>query len=548
MGDLAAASEDAIRKELQRVVSSPLFDVSPRNRKFLDYVVNETLAGRSARIKAYSIATCVFGRGDDFDPLQDSIVRIEAARLRRALEYFYLKDGEGEAVRIVIPKGTYVPQFNNARGTDEPNPLAAKKVASRPLHDFGPRVLVQSFDQEGGEDYPTIGRKFTRQVISALTKYTEIFVYGTDTAEQLGSPGGKDIMRNELAVDYKTSGTVSISQKRLHVELLLNRAEDARFVWAFEEERALDSPPNPSEIDNLCAEIAGHIARNIAQSDGIMDSQARESAGDAPSCFVGYLKLLAFQDYWRSLDPNLFEQVRRDLEKTIVADPRFAAAYACLSMLYSNAARYYIDVSAVCASPLDRAMELARKAICLAPASSRAYHAKSIVEWFSGKSIESIATLRYARSLNPNESELLAELGFRYAMRMEWEAAVSLIEEAYARNPLQPGIYRMGLFFYHLAAGRFDDALREANAIDVRGIAYVHVAAAAALSRLGRIDEARFRLREAERLAPGLRRELAGQLTFHQIHPDLIGPIIEAIGRIDRNSHQPLRAAKVGSR
>ena len=98
-----------IRTELERILSSPVFEASQRNRQFLQYVVEETLAGRSDRIKAYSIATQVFGRGDDFDPLQDSIVRIEAARLRRELEHFYLKQGPGPLVQISIPKGTYVP-------------------------------------------------------------------------------------------------------------------------------------------------------------------------------------------------------------------------------------------------------------------------------------------------------------------------------------------------------------------------------------------------------------------------------------------------------
>ncbi len=64
----------AIRSELQRILSSPEFDASDRNRRFLEYVVEETLAGRDDRIKAYSIATSVFGRGENFDPQQDAIV------------------------------------------------------------------------------------------------------------------------------------------------------------------------------------------------------------------------------------------------------------------------------------------------------------------------------------------------------------------------------------------------------------------------------------------------------------------------------------------
>lgn len=111
-----SVSAEVVQKELERILTSPAFETSDRNRRFLSHVVEETLAGRADRIKAYSIATIVFGREADFDPLQDSIVRIEAARLRRALEHFYLKDGDDGGIRISIPKGTYAPDFAPAGG------------------------------------------------------------------------------------------------------------------------------------------------------------------------------------------------------------------------------------------------------------------------------------------------------------------------------------------------------------------------------------------------------------------------------------------------
>src|SRR5689334_4277487 len=80
--DPASCAE--IRVELGRVLSSESFDASERNRRFLEYVVEETLAGRADRIKAYNIATIVFGRDDSFDPQLDPIVRMEARRLRRS--------------------------------------------------------------------------------------------------------------------------------------------------------------------------------------------------------------------------------------------------------------------------------------------------------------------------------------------------------------------------------------------------------------------------------------------------------------------------------
>jgi len=107
----SSVSEAEVRAELERILASSNFLASARNRRFLRYVVEEALLGRGRRIKAYSIPTNVFGRPDNFNAIQDSIVRIEAARLRRAIERFYLLDVNRPGDHIAIPKGTYIPEF-----------------------------------------------------------------------------------------------------------------------------------------------------------------------------------------------------------------------------------------------------------------------------------------------------------------------------------------------------------------------------------------------------------------------------------------------------
>src|SRR4051812_41505416 len=100
-----------IQDALQRVAASRDFMNSERKRRFLKFVVQETLAGRAGWIKAYTIAVDVFDRDPSFDPVTDPVVRIEAGRLRRCLERYYLAEGAADPVRITIPKGGYVPQF-----------------------------------------------------------------------------------------------------------------------------------------------------------------------------------------------------------------------------------------------------------------------------------------------------------------------------------------------------------------------------------------------------------------------------------------------------
>src|SRR4051794_1917160 len=86
-------SAEEVQAQLERVLASPDLDVRARARKFLRYIVEETLAGRADRIKAYSIGIEVFERDASFDAQSDPVVRIEAGRLRRGLEHYYLVAG-----------------------------------------------------------------------------------------------------------------------------------------------------------------------------------------------------------------------------------------------------------------------------------------------------------------------------------------------------------------------------------------------------------------------------------------------------------------------
>lgn len=69
------------------------------------------MAGRGDRLKAYSIAIAALGKQAEFDPSADPIVRVEASRLRRCLNDYYLSDGQNDPMRITIPKGSYRPVF-----------------------------------------------------------------------------------------------------------------------------------------------------------------------------------------------------------------------------------------------------------------------------------------------------------------------------------------------------------------------------------------------------------------------------------------------------
>ena len=102
-------SPDRVKAQLERILASPEFMAGRRLRQFLRYVVEQTLNGRSGSIKQYTVAVEALGYGADFDPQSNPTVRIEAGRLRRALDQYYFTEGISDPIRITIPKGSYTP-------------------------------------------------------------------------------------------------------------------------------------------------------------------------------------------------------------------------------------------------------------------------------------------------------------------------------------------------------------------------------------------------------------------------------------------------------
>ena len=103
------ADGDAVRSQVSKILSSPEFQRSERLSRFLGYVVEEILAGRGGELKEYTIALAVFDRPNSYDPDVDSIVRVEARKLRFRLDQYYETVGCTDPVRIKISKGSYVP-------------------------------------------------------------------------------------------------------------------------------------------------------------------------------------------------------------------------------------------------------------------------------------------------------------------------------------------------------------------------------------------------------------------------------------------------------
>lgn len=104
-------SDNVIVDQLDKIFIHPDFNKSEILKRFLTYVVHETLGGNSNFLKEYTIALNVLDKPANFNPQKDCIVRIHAVRLRQALAHYYLDMGANDKIIIEIPKGKYVPVF-----------------------------------------------------------------------------------------------------------------------------------------------------------------------------------------------------------------------------------------------------------------------------------------------------------------------------------------------------------------------------------------------------------------------------------------------------
>jgi hypothetical protein len=120
-----------VRQQLARIVGSAAFRDSLRLSRFLSFVVEATLEGKGAEIKAYTVAVEALNRRSDFDPQVDSIVRVEAGRLRTALARYYSDAGRDDRLAIDLPRGTYVPTFTR-RGAESPRQSPATQLRIEP--------------------------------------------------------------------------------------------------------------------------------------------------------------------------------------------------------------------------------------------------------------------------------------------------------------------------------------------------------------------------------------------------------------------------------
>jgi TolB-like protein len=308
-----------IRAQLGRILGSNEFLGSERPRRFLRYVVEEALAGRGDRIKAYSVAVAAFDRDESFDPQTDPIVRIEAGRLRRRLERYYLVDGSADPVRIEIPKGGYVPLFSRPDGGEAPAspalpgasdqvPPAAVPTPASPVPLLGrpvgvalllaliallvaglgfamltrapwgappevvlpsllpePSVAVLAFGVTGQATASyDLSAGMTNEIVKELSQQSEVFVLGPRSLLRFGPKPDVTVVGRVSGAAYVLSGEIQHAGEWIRVAVQLSEAQAGGIVWA----ETYDREYTAANLLELEAEVAKKIVSAIAPPKG----------------------------------------------------------------------------------------------------------------------------------------------------------------------------------------------------------------------------------------------------------------------------------------
>jgi adenylate cyclase len=293
-----------LRGELERLLASGEFVASDRLKEFLRFVVEHRLAGRADSLKAYTIALEVFGRDSTFDPQTDPVVRMEASKLRRRLERYYLGAGQDDPVRIDIPKGGYAPTFRyrpDPEGIVRP-PATPTRRRGSPYRWLGLGALALTgglllfalrfeapiVEAEGGRPAPQerrpaimvvpledlseghAGEMFagglTDELASNLMRSGEFRLYSI-YGRSLEEPAAEPVELSErLDVGYVVKGSIRGRPDRVRLIVHLIDAQTGQFVWTESYDRVL-TPENMLAVqEQLAADVAGQLASYTASA------------------------------------------------------------------------------------------------------------------------------------------------------------------------------------------------------------------------------------------------------------------------------------------
>jgi TolB-like protein len=254
----SVAQSRAILTELDRILGSPLFAHAKRQRRFLKFIVTETLAGRADRISGYTVGLRVYDRDHGFEPMLDPIVRVEAGRLRAKLREYYDGDGQSDTIRIGLDKGSYVATIRGGGLAV----FARERMAEKPS------LLVLPFTSE--DSFPkrdSFADGVTEDLITDLSKLPNLFLISRHVSfgyKRTERP--PRMIARSLGVRYLLEGSIRYAAERIRISAQLVDAVSGQALWGARYDRKLgdDFAVQDEVTRNIVRAIRFRLTRMLA--------------------------------------------------------------------------------------------------------------------------------------------------------------------------------------------------------------------------------------------------------------------------------------------
>jgi adenylate cyclase len=502
------STPEAIREQLEHILRSDEFRASEKQRKFLRFVVEETLKELTSQLKGYTIAVAVYGRTENFDPSVDPIVRVEAGRLRRALDHYYLTTGKDDPVQIKIPIGGYVPTFQAIRKSYAGKEDASRKKISA-ISKGTSIAIMPLINLNGDREQDYFAEGLTEELTTELARYQDFQVIASQSTMRFK---GKDFdpkeIGRDLGVQFLLTGSVRRDLKTVKVTIQLIDTPTAGQIWGESYRR----DQTASDLIAVQEEITHEVIGIIADQYGLIKRRlSRESHKKAPSDLKAYDAVLRFYHYETELTTEAFEQALTALERAVEVDPEYGLAWAMLGHLHAdNHALGFFAIE----KPLDKALTYAQRGVALEPENQFVRDALTLVYFHRGDKNLFLQHAEQTIALNPNSPYVVGVAGWHMMLFGEWERGLSLLEKGMKLNPFHPSWFHLAPFLDCYRRGEYENAYAEALKFNFPSLYLDPLMRAVTLVQLGRHDEAKAAVDELLKLEPdfpSLGRRLIGR-------------------------------------
>jgi tetratricopeptide (TPR) repeat protein len=479
---------------------SEVFLRSPQLVAFLRYVVESTLRGKRDRIKAYTIGVEVLRRDIKFDPQLDPIVRVEATRLRRAIERYYATAGASSPIVIDLPRGSYVPTFRRREvAVNLPARVPNKfgrlfgSVRARSITAFGAALSLiaivvaagilfrqaahqTTLDsvQRAGNGLPVVvlapfavaGSPGAGTISAAvlLEKMRDAFVR-FETVNVVSAPkefSGPDaaLRPAEPRSDYRVQGFINYLQDgATTVQIRLLDTQDGADIWSKTFERI-----EPKQDANAVEEsIVLATSATLLQPFGVIHARERVKHLATGEGDPRYRCILEASESLRSFDPGQHLRAQACLERLTADAPSFAPGFRYLAIIYLRGYQFGASSQAGVGPTLDQALQAGRRAVELQPESSRGYNTLASIYLASGEIVQALAASDRAVGLNIYDMAVLGDYGGRLISAGEFDRGIALLRRAAGVGTVRPDTHHFYLFLGHYLKGDIADAAYQAN-------------------------------------------------------------------------------------